>query len=295
MSAFALALVLAGAVCHATWNYIMKKAGGGFPFFFLFCTVSVLLLAPFALALLWWQRPAIGAAGFVAIAAAAVLHAAYTFALDRGYRHGDLSIVYPLARGTGPLLTLAGAVVLLGERPSWLAVGGAVAIALGVVLLLGDPRQLFRVPPQGNGRSAAPGRGIAFALVTGALIAAYTLNDKRAVATLLIPPLLFDWAANLGRTALMAPFAWRYRTAVRLAWVRYRKAVIAVAILSPLSYILALTAMQFTPVSYVAPAREVSILFATFLGARFLAEGQFRQRLAAAALMVAGLAALALG
>ena len=295
MSALALALVLAGAACHATWNYIMKKAGGGFPFFFLFCALSVVLLAPPALAILWWQRPEIGAAQLGAIVLGAILHTAYTVALDRGYRHGDLSVVYPLARGTGPLLTLVGAVVLLGERPSWTAISGAVAIALGIVLLLGDPRTLIRGTSSTARRTIAPGRGIAFALLTGALIAAYTLNDKRAVATLLIPPLLFDWAANLGRTALMAPFAWRHRQAVREAWARHRTAVVVVAILSPLSYILALTAMQFTPVSYVAPAREVSILIAAFLGVRMLGEGRMGARLAAAALMLAGLAGLALG
>jgi drug/metabolite transporter (DMT)-like permease len=286
VTTLALLLVLAGAVCHATWNYVMKRTGGGFAFFFAFCATSVVLVAPAAAAAWWIARPELGAPHFAFIALSAALHTLYTVALDRGYRHADLSVVYPLARGSGPLLTLIGAIVLLGERPSPVAVAGAVAIAIGVVLLLGDPRQWAR---------SSAGRGIAFALLTGALIASYTLVDKHAVAALLIPPILFDWAANAGRVLILLPYAARHRAEVRVAWQQHRRAVLVVAVLSPLSYILALTAMQFTPVSYVAPAREVSILIATLLGARLLAEGHLAQRAAAAALMMGGLALLALG
>jgi drug/metabolite transporter (DMT)-like permease len=286
MSAFALALVLAGACCHAWWNLILKRTGGGTGFFLLFSGFSAILLAPIALVVWWIQQPVLGWPHVAMMAASATLHLLYFLALDHGYRHGDLSIVYPLARGTGPVLTLIGAMLILGERPSFVAIGGAVMIALAVLMLVGDPRKL---------RESGNARGVAFALLTGCLIASYTLTDKQAVAALLIPPIIFDWGANTLRWLLLTPIALRNRAGIRDAWRNYRKEAVYVAILSPLSYILALTAMRFTPVSYVAPAREVSILIATFLGARVLAEADAGRRLTAAGLMIAGLAALALG
>ena len=286
MSALALALVLAGACCHAWWNLILKRTGGGTGFFLLFSGFSAILLAPIALVVWWIQQPVLGWPHFAMMATSATLHLLYFLALDHGYKHGDLSIVYPLARGTGPVLTLIGAMLILGERPGVVAIGGAVMIALAVLMLVGDPRKL---------RQSGNARGVSFALLTGCLIASYTLTDKQAVAALLIPPIIFDWGANALRWLLLTPIALRNRTGIREAWRNYRKEAVYVAILSPLSYILALTAMRFTPVSYVAPAREVSILIATFLGARVLAEADAGRRLTAAGLMIAGLAALALG
>jgi uncharacterized membrane protein len=119
--------------------------------------------------------------------------------------------------------------------------------------------------------------------------------DKTAVALLMTPPILQDWFTNIGRVALMTPMLRSRGESVRTAWREHRRDVLAVALLSPLSYILVLTAMQFTLVSYVAPAREVSILIAAFLGARLLSEGDARRRGIAAILMTVGVIALALG
>jgi uncharacterized membrane protein len=206
--------------------------------------------------------------------------------LDRGYRSGDLSLVYPIARGSGPLLTVLCAILLLQERPSVLAIVGALLICSGAVLLTGNLRQLRE-----RGSLAAVG----FALLTGGMIASYTLVDKIAVAAYLVPPLLQDWAANLGRVLLMTPMALNLKSELLPTWRRAKKSIIAIAVLCPLSYILVLTAMVFTPVSYIAPAREISILFATAMGTQLLAEGDAARRLTAAATMVAGILCLALG
>jgi drug/metabolite transporter (DMT)-like permease len=218
--------------------------------------------------------------------ASAVLHTAYYLLLDRGYRSGDLSVVYPLARGTGPLITILCAVLLLQERPTAVAVAGALLIGGGAIALTGDPRKL---------RQSGNLHAVGFALLTGCMIASYTLVDKIAVAAWLIPPLVQDWAANLGRVLLMTPLALKLRGDIRPTWRRAKKEIIAVALLCPLSYILVLTAMVFTPVSYVAPAREVSILVAALMGTQLLAEGDVTRRLAAAAAMVAGVICLAVG
>jgi drug/metabolite transporter (DMT)-like permease len=286
MTAFALSLVLAAAFIHASWNYFLKRSGGGIVFVWLFATLSALIYAPLAALVIWWQQPEFGWVHFGLMFASAALHTAYYLLLDRGYRSGDLSVVYPLARGTGPLITILCAVLLLQERPTAVAVTGALLIGGGAIALTGDPRKLKQ-----SGNLHAVG----FALLTGCMIASYTLVDKIAVAAWLIPPLVQDWAANLGRVLLMTPLALRLRDDIRPTWRRAKKEIIAVALLCPLSYILVLTAMVFTPVSYVAPAREVSILVAALMGTQLLAEGDAMRRLAASAAMVAGIICLAAG
>jgi len=137
---------------------------------------------------------------------------------------------------------------------------------------------------------------VGFALLTGFTISLYTINDKWSVATWLIPPLVFDWGCNLFRSAVLVPFTQRrWPGALAKAWRERRKTVITIAILSPLSYIFVLTAMVFTPVSLVAPAREVSILFAALLGAHFLKEGDVKRRMVAAVGMALGVAGLTAG
>lgn len=286
MTALALALILAAAFIHASWNYFLKRSGGGTVFVWLFATLSALIYAPVAALVIGWQRPDFGSVHYGLMFASAVLHTAYYLLLDRGYRSGDLSVVYPLARGTGPLITIVCAVLLLQERPTPIAVTGALLIGGGAVALTGDPRKL---------RQSGNLHAVGFALLTGCMIASYTLVDKVAVAAWLIPPLVQDWAANLGRVLLMTPLALRLRSDIGPTWRRAKKEIVAVALLCPLSYILVLTAMVFTPVSYVAPAREVSILVAAFMGTQLLAERDAARRLAAAAAMVAGIVCLALG
>ena len=286
MTGLAIALVLGAALIHASWNYLLKKSGGGIGFVWAFAALSSLLYAPLAAGVVIVQHFEFTIAALAYLFASAVLHTAYYLLLDRGYRHGDLSVVYPLARATGPLLTVLVAVALLGERPGILALCGAALVVGGAFFLAGNPAKL---------REAGALRGIAFALLTGCMIASYTVVDKQAVSAVLIPPILQDWGANLGRVLVMAPLALRRRGEVKAAWTRQRKAVILVALLCPLSYILVLTAMVFTPVSYVAPAREISILVAALMGAHWLQEGDVPRRVAAAAAMALGVVALAIG
>jgi drug/metabolite transporter (DMT)-like permease len=286
MTALALSLILAAAVVHASWNYFLKRSGGGTVFVWLFASLSALIYAPLAAGIIWWEKPIFGWVHYALMFASAAIHTAYYLLLDRGYRSGDLSIVYPIARGSGPLITVLCAVLLLGERPSALAVTGALLIGGGAVALTGDPRKL---------RTSGNLHAVGFAFLTGCMIASYTLVDKVAVWAYLIPPLVQDWAANLGRVALMTPMALKRKAEIGPTWRRARKEIVLVAVLCPLSYILVLTAMVSTPVSYVAPAREISILVAALMGTQLLAEGDAGRRLAAAGAMVAGIVCLALG
>ena len=286
MSGLAIALVLGAALIHASWNYLLKKSGGGIGFVWAFAALSTLLYAPLAIGVVFIGHFEFSLKSLAFIFASAVLHTAYYLLLDRGYRYGDLSVVYPLARATGPLLTVLVAIALLGERPGVVALCGAALIVGGAFFLAASPAKL---------REAGAMRGVAFALLTGCMIASYTVVDKQAVSAALIPPILLDWGSNLGRVIVMIPLALRRREQVKAAWARQRKAVILVALLCPLSYILVLTAMVFTPVSYVAPAREISILFAALMGAHWLQEGDVPRRIAAAGAMALGVVALAVG
>jgi len=286
MTGLAIALVLGAALIHATWNYLLKKSGGGIGFVWAFAALSTLLYAPLAVGLAYVGHFEFSLRALAFIVTSAVLHTGYYLLLDRGYRYGDLSVVYPLARASGPFLTVLIAVALLGERPGIVAMSGAALVVGGAFFLAAAPAKL---------RQAGAARGVAFALLTGCMIASYTVVDKQAVSAALIPPVLLDWGANLGRVLVMTPLALRRREQVRAAWVGRRKAVILVALLCPLSYILVLTAMVFTPVSYVAPAREISILFAAFMGTHWLQEGDGVRRIAAAGAMALGVVALAMG
>jgi drug/metabolite transporter (DMT)-like permease len=286
VTALALLLVLTSAVAHASWNLLAKRAGGGTAFTWLLSLVAAVVCLPLALGMVAWERPALGATELGFVLGSAVLHLAYFVLLGQGYRAGDLSLVYPLARGTGPPIATLGAILLLGERPTALALAGAGLIALGVIVLTGDPRALVR---------SGAGRSVVYALLTGGTISAYTLWDKLAVGPSAIPPLVY-FAGTMGlQMLLMAPWAVRHRMAVREAWCAHRGAAIGAGALASLSYVLMLTALASSPVSYVAPAREIGILIGVLFGARLLAEGDARRRLAGAAAMLLGIVALALG
>ena len=267
---------------------MLKKCGGGIGVLTLSAIVATTVLTPFSLYLIFANSFMFTPIMVGVILGSGVLHMIYFLLLDRAYRSGgDLSVVYPLARATGPLLTIVVATLIFNEHMSILALIGATLIGISALVLTGNPAKLLR-------KNATAGAG--FALLCGCMIATYTVWDKQAVAVLLIPPVLFDWGANLSRIAMLTPLAMRREPgAISRAWRDYRKTVIAIGVLSPLSYILVLTAMVFTPVSYVAPARELSILFAALLGAHVLKEGNATRRTIAALGMVLGVGGLALG
>src|SRR5215211_4505217 len=285
MTGIALGLILTAACIHATWNLLAKRAGGGAAFVWLFGALSTLLYAPVAFVVLLTQPPQPGVSSGIFIVGSGIIHVGYFLALQRGYKVGDLSLVYPLARGTGPAISTIAAILFFSERPTPLALAGAILIAAGVFFLAG------RSGRSDGGRLGAVGYG----LLTGALIATYTLWDKHAVSELRIPPLLLDYGANLSRAIILVPVTAHRRAEVQRVWLAHRREALGVALLTPSSYILVLTALVTTPVSYVAPAREISILIGTIMGARLLAEGQVRRRVGAALAIVLGVVALALG
>ncbi len=288
MTALALGLVLFSAFVHASWNFLLKRSGGGAGLITAASAASVVVYAPLVAVVLYVQGYAFQPMHLALMFGSGMIHMAYFLLLDRAYRSGgDLSIVYPLARATGPLITIVVAIMVLGERPSALALCGAVLIGASALLLTGNPFKWHKTEAR---------HAVGFALLTGCTVAAYSVWDKASVANWLIAPILYDFGCNIFRVAALVPFVQRrWPGTIGKAWRERRGTVVAIAVLSPLAYILVLTAMVFTPVSLVAPAREVSILFAALMGAHFLREGDVGRRAAAAVGMVLGISGLTLG
>ncbi|MCL4748190.1 MAG: EamA family transporter [Burkholderiaceae bacterium] len=289
MSPTALALVLVAAVVHASWNLVLKRAQSD-----AVCTAwavaagGALLLTPLALVLHGSAISGLGGLQWTAVAVSGVLHVVYFLVLQAGYRAGDLSIVYPVARGVGPLVSALAAIVLLEEAATTASIAGLCLIVAGTFTIAGGASILRG---QWSGRTGA---GLGWGALTGVFIAAYTVTDGWAVKALGVAPLLFYWLSDASRAVILAPWAVRRRAAMRAMLGRDWRPVLAVAVLSPISYILVLEAMTLAPISHVAPAREVSMLIAAFLGARVLSEGELWRRLAGASLIAAGVACLAL-
>jgi drug/metabolite transporter (DMT)-like permease len=286
VSGTALALVLVAALLHATWNLAVKGVTADrVSFIWLYVVGSVVCWVPVAVVwvLVTGERP--GWSWLVGAAVTAVLHIGYQLALQRGYAEGDLNLVYPLARGFGPLITFVVAVTVLGQRPGVVAGVGVLAIVAGVLMIaLG--------PSRGDVRG-----GVLWGALTGAGIASYTLWDNYSVNHLHVPPLPYF---VLG-TVLQLPWltslllARTGRPPVAQVWRATRGPVLVVALLSPLAYILVLRALQLAPVALVAPARETSIVVGALFGWLVLREPRPARRLAGAFVVLAGIALIAVG
>ena len=293
MSAGALALVVLAGLIHASWNIAAKKAGGDARFAAFSGLVTIVVWAPLGLWLGVRQLPGWGWTEWMLVAASAVLHTVYFIVLLRGYRKADLTVVYPLARGSAPLLSSLTAILLLGEKLSAAGAAGVAAVVGGVFLIAGGPG-LLRASHDPARRQRVR-KGMGYGLFSGAFIAGYTVVDGYAVKFILMSPILVDYIGSLARLSLLAPAVLRDLTTAKTMWKAQWRYAMFVGIISPVSYVLVLYAMQTAPLSHVAPAREVSMLFAALIGGQLLGEGDRLLRVLGAALIAAGVLALALG
>lgn len=287
MSVIAIILALSAAVAHASWNVIAHNVSrAGAPFLWwgaLASTVVWIGVIPFTGGL-----GTDDIAGFaLGVGVSAVLHVLYMSVLQRGYQSGNLSTVYATARGSGPFLSVIIAVVLLGERPSPVALAGVGLVIVGVVAVGFVDRGSS---PERRGVDPA----LLFGLLTGVMIATYTIWDAFAVREWSLSPVAF----MVGTTLAQLPF---YSVAVRRRWRavgelgrREWRRILAFGILSPLSYILVLQAITIAPVALIAPLREVSVVLVSLFGAFVLRESRPAWRIAASVIVVSGVALIAL-
>jgi drug/metabolite transporter (DMT)-like permease len=290
LSAFAL-VIMAGLI-HASWNIAAKKAGGDARFAFFTAVFLALIWAPVGIYAAWGVIGAWGKLEWSFILISAVLHLLYFIVLLRGYKKADLTVVYPIARGSGPLLSSLAAIFLLHEKITLLGLAGVFGVVAGVFLIAGGPKLLQQShDPKAR---ATLRKGMQYGLLTGIFIALYTVVDGYAVKVMLLSPILIDYFGNLLRIPFLLPVVLRNRQAAKVLWRVQWKYALLVGAISPVSYVMVLYAMQVAPLSHVAPAREVSMLFAALIGGHLLGESDRMLRVAGAVLIAMGVIALAL-
>jgi drug/metabolite transporter (DMT)-like permease len=279
----AIVLVLAAAMAHAGWNLCAKTVpAGGALFVWLTAAFSTALQLPLAVAVVvaaggmpgWW---------WLAMLVSGTVHTGYFLLLQRGYAVGDLSVVYPLARGTGPMLSVAAAILLFGERPGLVVLLGTAGVVVGVWVIGG----------LGSSAGRSWATGVGYGLACGVTIATYTVWDAHAVTALAVSPVVLMAGSSLVETVLLGPYAYARRAEVAEIWSRHRGPVLAVAVLSPLAYVLVLFALRYAPVSLVAPARELSIVLGSVGAWLLFGEPNPVRRLGGAVIVLAGVAAIA--
>jgi len=280
MSAAALLLVIGAGLMHAGWNALAKRGGDPLAFLWWAGALGTILYLPGGLYLLWERGLRPSAVPFVI--ATVLLHAVYFFSLGRAYRAGDLSTVYPIARGTGVALVPVAALAVFDER---LSAVGAVGIALVIAGIFS-----LHWRPRGAAAIRAPGTG--WALVTGIAIAAYSIVDKAGVARL--HPLPYIGLMEVGACLLLLPAVRARPGALRAEWRANWRTIAAAAVMSPGAYLLVLFAFQISKAAYVVAGREISIVLSALIGSLWMGEGDLRRRLAAAVVVAAGVACVAL-
>jgi drug/metabolite transporter (DMT)-like permease len=288
MNGVALAIVLASAFLHAGWNYLLKKSDREIVFTWWFLLVSVILYFPFFL--YFFPEAAIPVKGWFCIVATGILHAVYFWFMGGAYQRGDLSLVYPLARGSGPLFVPVLAVILLGEKIALLGGIGILFIIGGVycVHLRSFTRSAFLQPFR-----ALRGGASLWALCTGLAIALYSLVDKVGVG--LVYPPVYIYLLLLITWLLLTPWVLiRERNFLKSEWRRHKGAIAVVGFLSGFTYLMILFALTMSKVSYVAAVREVSIVLSAYFGIVYLGEKHGPQKLIGAVLISFGVIAIGL-
>ncbi|WAC10083.1 DMT family transporter [Dyadobacter pollutisoli] len=287
MSLRVLALVLTAAVLHACWNLLSKKARGKTPFIWLVYTASSIVYLPVVLYQLSESNQLISQALLWFSLSSAILHLAYYIVLQRGYRSADLSVVYPLARGTGPLFSSAAAILFMSEHPDLRTISGLFLIIAGVLVITGLSF--------GTGQNRKMTAGLTYGVLTGLFIALYTVNDAIAVKSYTISPLVLTFGTNLLGAALLFPFIRAEKDELKREIKLHKWVIVAIAVMSPAAYMLVLEALKYAPLTVVAPARETSILLGVFMGSRVFDEKDLRRRLVASVLILGGIVMLSLG
>lgn len=280
-------LVVLASFIHATWNLLSKRAASVGPIFvFAYNVVACVAYAPWVFYLLARGDISWSWLGASFIFLSGLIHLAYSLCLQRGYQLADLSVVYPVARGTGPMLATLGAILFLHEAPTGQSLSGlaAVIVGIGLIATQGDLTAFHR--PGGQA-------GIRWGTGTGGLIASYTVVDAYAVKELGVSPVVLDWFSNLLRFVLLAPLVIADPAQARALMKGFWWLALGVGLLSPLSYILVLFALDMgAPLSVVAPMREMSMMVGALMGMVILREKVGRWRLIGCGVLAVGVVLL---
>ena len=283
----ALLLVLGGAVCHSVWNLLIKTEPRRVEVQFGAIAVGAVLAAP---VLIVYPIGTLSASAWLIIVVSALFETAYVFSLSAAYGAGDLSLVYPVARGTAAFVVAPLAVVVLGERLSVAGVLGIALIVLGIAVHATEDR---RSAPADGFSVLLRGRAFRFAVLTGLMTAGYSLVNKVGVTTVPVP--LYGFLVFALDTVLINAVLLLRRD---VGWPLRRggpwRVTIGVGVLMVGAYFAVLSAMAQARIAYVVAAREVSIVIATALGTLVLGEARSVARLSGAFVIFLGLVLIAL-
>lgn len=282
MELWAVGLVLFSALLHSVWNYFAKSSLDKHVFSWWMKIFEFLIYLPVGLNLYFQET--VPSMGWLIIVISGLIHFAYWVLLSSSYSHGDLSVVYPIAR-SAPLYVALFAVLFLGEELSSLGILGILSVALGVYTISLDSLNLRRLI---NPFSSWRNKGVIFAFLTALSVTAYSLVDKQGA--LYFHPILFVWIENAISLIPFTPLiAFSKRRHVMREWVRNRWLIVAGGFLGPLSYSIIIFVMQTFQVSYIVSIRQVSVVFGVILAGAFLKEGNIKKRLFSSTLIFAGL------
>lgn len=272
-AALVLPLVLLAAALHATWNALVKAGGDRLAVQTLVMLAPALIAAPLLLVL-----PLPAPASWPLLAISVTLHLAYNALLVAAYRHGDLSQVYPIARGSAPVLVAIGAWILAGEGKSISEMLAIFIVSLGILALS------YRRGPRRHGET----RSVILAFMVGLSIAAYSLTDGLGARAAGSVPSYIAWLFFLEGTLFFLIVAALRRGRIVTSFRRVLLPGLGGGLMAGLGYAIVIWAMTLLPIAHVVALRETSVLMAAAIGALLLKEGFGRQRLAASAFVVLG-------
>lgn len=279
MTGLALGMVIGSGMLHAIWNLLAKQSGSQMAFLWWAQAVAAVVFVPIAI-LVEAHRIPVQTGPLLYLLLSMALHGLYMVLLANAYKAGDLSVVYPIMRGTGPVLVPVLGVAVLGDRLTVLDTAGIAVIAFGIILL-----GSWRPAPSPHKQS------IILAIAVGLVITAYTFADKLALSYGNIPPLTLNAASNIGNCLCLTWFAVRGGQ-LKSEWSGNKLFWILGGLFASGGYSLFLYAMQLAPVSQLAPMREIGTVFGALLGVLILREAQGPNRLTASLLITAGVVAI---
>jgi len=282
VSDVALLIVIMAAFLHSGWNFFLKKSLDKLTYIWSFLLVSLVFYSP--MFFYYWVRADIAMEGWLCIIATGLLHLLYFTFMSGAYERGDLSLVYPISRGAGPLLVPLLAVLFLHEKIYPLGALGIALIVLGiyVIHLRSFAFNSFVEPFHAVKDSAS-----AWAIMTGLTIAGYSLVDKVGVG--FVEPPLYIYIMLLIVVVLLTPFVLtKKREALKKEWRCNRNNILALGVVVLLTYMMVLFAFRISKVSYVVAVREVSIVLSTIYGLVWLKEQHVMQKMTGSVIIALG-------
>ena len=275
MVGLAFSLVLISATLHALWNFLTKRVSGNLSVLYIGMSAMCILLLPFVVFI--WRSDPLTPAAYPYVIATSIVHALYFFALSQAYRYGNISTVYPVARGFGVIGTALIAIALLNERVTVAGLCGIISTGLGIFVI---------------GSSVARGieskRGLWFAVAVGFTMIGYSIVDKSAMVV--IHPVTYIFFLFMLSMLLLTPYmVIARRRELVVAWKEQKRYGLIIGLGATVGYLLILLVFRTAQVSYVVAVREFSVVLGSLLGVIYLRESLSIRKLIGILLVVTGL------